>query len=329
MTAIKEDVRCVARCTARRYDLERLALLLSNSKYGYSMIHSDYIYAQLQPAAADSSKYLQLPISADTSGGEVFFFRDGITVTWNTTDQDRQNLMSLLKTVEIDSFSRELQDEEETLGVHDTSLDHTRMDGDTILLATSDPSETILNKLALSHGLARSTQLGVLENHLVQYLNSIQHIPTYIRRGKRPPISQKEVMMKHGQLLYIRGLLNLHSDLVDTPEFYWSRADLNKVFLSISRSLDVDLRIRILNQRLDHANQLLDLMRDHLGRQHGTRMEWIIIALIAVEVGFEIIHYLDKLEYIDLSAFSYNHISGHDNQSGKTVDSLEKQFVHE
>jgi uncharacterized Rmd1/YagE family protein len=32
-------------------------------------------------------------------------------------------------------------------------------------------------------------------------------------------------------------------------------------------------------------------MTDHLNHRHGARMEWIIIALIAVEVVFECIHY--------------------------------------
>jgi hypothetical protein len=41
-------------------------------------------------------------------------------------------------------------------------------------------------------------------------------------------------------------------------------------------------------------------MKDRLTEKHGTRLELIIIALIAVEVGFEMVHYLNELNYIDL-----------------------------
>lgn len=41
-------------------------------------------------------------------------------------------------------------------------------------------------------------------------------------------------------------------------------------------------------------------MQDHLNNKHGVRMEVIIIALIAVEVLFESVHYLDTLGWIDI-----------------------------
>lgn len=170
-----------------------------------------------------------------------------------------------------------------------------------VIGASPDSTDNFYAKLAFSHGLARSTQLGVLENQLEKYLESMKDIPNYMMRGEEPPLNAKEVMKKHGQLLHIRGLLNLHSELVDNaPDLYWSRGDLAKFFEQISRTLDIGPRIRIVNQRLDHAARLIDLMKDRLTEQHGTRLELIIIALIAVEVGFQIIHYLNELRYVDL-----------------------------
>ena len=54
----------------------------------------------------------------------------------------------------------------------------------------------------------------------------------------------------------------------------------------------------MLNQRLDYADRVVDWMKDHLSKEHGTRMEWIIIALIAVEVVFETVHYLKSREEV-------------------------------
>lgn len=36
---------------------------------------------------------------------------------------------------------------------------------------------------------------------------------------------------------------------------------------------------------LDHADRVVDLMRDQMSKNHGTRMELIIIWLILVEVS--------------------------------------------
>jgi uncharacterized Rmd1/YagE family protein len=165
------------------------------------------------------------------------------------------------------------------------------------------PADKFYQKLAFSHGIARSTKLGTLENHMDAFLHSldIERIPKYMMRGQEPPLTAKQLLRKQGKLLQIRGMLNLHSGLLDSsPEVYWSRADLAKLFDSVSRTLDINPRIRVLNQRLDYATRLVDLNRDRMDQNHGTRMELIIIALIAVEVLFETIHYLNELGYIDL-----------------------------
>ncbi len=118
--------------------------------------------------------------------------------------------------------------------------------GEDIVFGKLDSNESFYAKLAFSHGIARSTQLGCLENHLDHYLKSIECIPDYMMRGKEPPFTAQDVMCKHGQLLHLRGLLNLHSDLVDSsPDLYWSRGDLAKYFESVSRTLDIIPRIRV------------------------------------------------------------------------------------
>ncbi|KAI3632409.1 hypothetical protein MIR68_009515 [Amoeboaphelidium protococcarum] len=172
---------------------------------------------------------------------------------------------------------------------------------DVVLSHLQPPLDNFYAKLAFSHGLAKSVQLGVLENHLSMYLERIEEIPKQMMKGMRPKLRSRQIITQHGQLLYLRGLLNLHSELVDnSPDFYWSRPDLAKHIEQISRILDISPRIRILNQRLDHASSLISLMQDDLNVKHGVRMEIIIIALIAVEVLFESVHYLDTLGWIDL-----------------------------
>jgi glutathione synthase len=40
--------------------------------------------------------------------------------------------------------------------------------------------------------------------------------------------------------------------------------------------------------------ELVELLSSHLSDQHHIRLEWMIIILIMVEVGFEVIHYADR-----------------------------------
>ena len=49
-----------------------------------------------------------------------------------------------------------------------------------------------------------------------------------------------------------------------------------------------------MNDKLNHCVELAELVSSNLNDTHHVRLEWMIIILIMVEVGFEIIHYADR-----------------------------------
>lgn len=50
-----------------------------------------------------------------------------------------------------------------------------------------------------------------------------------------------------------------------------------------------------MNEKLNHCVELAELVSFNLNDAHHIRLEWMIIVLIMVEVGFEILHYADRL----------------------------------
>ena len=47
-----------------------------------------------------------------------------------------------------------------------------------------------------------------------------------------------------------------------------------------------------MNEKINHCVELMELLKGHLGEKHSARLEWIIIVLIMVEVGFELLHFI-------------------------------------
>ena len=45
-----------------------------------------------------------------------------------------------------------------------------------------------------------------------------------------------------------------------------------------------------MNEKLSLCCDLMDILVTHLNDKHHVRLEWMIIILIMVEVGFEVIH---------------------------------------
>ena len=107
-------------------------------------------------------------------------------------------------------------------------------------------------------------------------------------------MTRDEVLQKTGEILALRHLINLSSDLLDTPDFYWDREGLENLYLATCSHLAVNKRTKIVNEKLSHCLELMDLISTHLSTEHGARLEIIIIVLIAIEICFELLHLVER-----------------------------------
>ena len=172
------------------------------------------------------------------------------------------------------------------------------MSADTIIIGTDLPSHQA--KLAFSSGIGRSVKLACLENLLDRHILKNRYIPQILLSGKKLPLGRDAVLRNLGELFSLRALLNLHSELLDSPDFCWSNPKMEDCFDKISKSLDVKPRIAVFNKKLDYANQVAEVLHNHLHEQHSLKLEWFIIILIGVEIAFEVLHYAERLGLIQI-----------------------------
>ena len=127
---------------------------------------------------------------------------------------------------------------------------------------------------------------------LLKYFESTRTIPTLLSRGSRLPFNRRFILQKTGELLELRAQLNHYSELTDSlPDLFWdSRHELGLegYFDQVGRALDVGVRIKTLNEKMDYAQEIASILRETMSQKHSIHLEWIIIILIAVEVVFEL-----------------------------------------
>lgn len=171
----------------------------------------------------------------------------------------------------------------------------TRVVGDVIIIGqapiepelppSDDPWSPLLARLSFSAGLALSARLSSQETSLSRYLQSVQPIPQLLEAKGRVPISRREVVRKMGRLLKLRQMVNLEEgSKIEELELFWENARMEQHYDSICLNLDIESRFRALNEQLDHAENLMGVLRALLTEGSSHRMEVIIIALIAIEV---------------------------------------------
>jgi uncharacterized Rmd1/YagE family protein len=299
-----------AYAVAEQFNIEKARAILQEKGYEPDPFHTG-LYPQVIhiEVPLDSLRRLSSPntthLSADEVG-DVFVFPSGTVVTWSLPEEFTSYLATktLLPAAEGSQIT---PIETENLDfLEDSHRENSSIKGDTVILGTKSvtqpPNSTIptrqsvdtaLTKIAFSSGLARSTKLAVLESLLSNYFESTRPIPKLLSQGSRLPFTREFILRKTGQLLSVRAQLNLYSELTDSlPDIFWdSRHDLGLegYYEQVGRALDVGIRIKLLNEKMDYAQEIASVLRERLSEKHGLRLEWTIILLIAVEVGFEIL----------------------------------------
>jgi uncharacterized Rmd1/YagE family protein len=255
----------------------------------------------------------------DSQRGDIFIFASGTVVTWNVRERDALKLVNTILPSAAEASHLPVLETEDLEYLEDSSKETSSVVGDTVVLGTkaspSDPAapnpddaqrhetDTVLAKIAFSSGLARSTKLAVLETLLSSYQASTRSIPSLLASG-RTPSSRSFILRKTGELLSIRAQLNLYSELTDSmPDIFWdSRHELGlgEYYDQVGRALDVGARIKVLNEKIGFAQEIAGVLREQLSEEHGLRLEWAIIALIAVEVVLEVYrHWVERRERED------------------------------
>jgi uncharacterized Rmd1/YagE family protein len=250
---------CCAFCTASSYNIKPLFEAVKK-KYK-STLYRDVIH-------------IEIPFE-DKEPIDIFYFPYGTTICWGASldkaisflGETRRFEHQPLEYLEKDTFTYSFGEK-------------CRIVENEIIL----PDQDIMTKLAVSHGLAQSAKMGAFEEVISKAFQKTKDFPEDLAKYGKIPLSRKQIRKKMGELFIERSMINLHVDVLDTPEFFWDHSDLEPLYTTIANELDIKTRGQILNQRLDIVRELFEMLGNELNHQHSSRLEWIIIWLIICEV---------------------------------------------
>ncbi|KAG7328387.1 hypothetical protein KOW79_008331 [Hemibagrus wyckioides] len=282
LPAPEEDMmQCVAYATAEQYHLPTLC---------HDLIANGFF--EIRDLPRDASNVLVIGtemVSKPDDTAMMFFFREGSVVFWNVDDKTIKKVMRILEQHEIQPYEVALvhwENEEINYSIEEGNTKLHR--GNFIFNSDMDYEQVLLEKFAFSNALSLSVKLAIWEISLDNFVESIQPIPETLKSGKSVKLSRAEVLQKIGELFALRHCINLSSDLLITPDFYWDREDLEQLYDKTCQFLSINRRVKVVNEKLQHCTELTDLMRNHLGEKHSLRLEWMIVILITIEVMFEL-----------------------------------------
>lgn len=254
-------MRCTAYCTAASYNLTALFDFFRKTRT--ASFYRDVVHLLFRK-----------------EDGDIHFFSYGVMVSWGLTEAEELEVLDLLKPFEKDSLPQFEKDEYEFS--YDTTF---RMQRDEVVLSSRD----VLTKLAVSYGIAQSAKLTFFEKTIDKTIAKTKLLPQDLATKGKIFLSRKEISQKIGELFLDRSMVNLHSDVLDEPDFFWEYPEYHSFYRDSAKCLDFSTRLSVLNNRLTILGELLTILNDALNHQHSSTLEWTIIWLIVIEVTLAVL----------------------------------------
>eukprot|EP00730_Choanoeca_flexa_P013579 TRINITY_DN5473_c0_g2_i1.p1 TRINITY_DN5473_c0_g2~~TRINITY_DN5473_c0_g2_i1.p1 ORF type:complete len:424 (+),score=91.81 TRINITY_DN5473_c0_g2_i1:66-1337(+) len=247
-----------------------------------------------------------LRISLSNWQGDCFIFASyGCLVFWSVEETAEQQFLNFMKDwIDDDDL---LQDDEESdhfdwfyLAGRETLYIHDRY----FILPHIDGQEDRMLRLALSYAFATSVKLDTLEVAIEATIQATQHIPEELAQKGKIDLSKKEISKYIGELYIQKSAVNLTGDLLDSPDWLWDKQALEGSYSKTRQFLEIDNRCEVLNKRLDVLANLMEILNSFQSDQHSSRLEWIVIWLIVVEVILGVLDILwNVLDHQDMGVF--------------------------
>ncbi len=130
--------------------------------------------------------------------------------------------------------------------------------------------------------------LSVYENEIDQTIEETKSIPSELAYNGSISLTKEEICKNIGSIIIKRSSVNLHSDMLDTPEIFWEYEEWEPIYRKMRKYLDMDRRLEALNKRLDVLKELYDMLNLESKNSYRHYLEWIVMILIIIQIFIEL-----------------------------------------
>lgn len=226
-----------AYATADEYDLETLHTALTKQDL--------YETRKFYTEAGGDVLHVRSKYNVESSEPrDIFFFREGSVVLWNCSEPETNSILRNLRQFEIGPYNDGvIKGEKEFMSYAYVDGQRGGLKNETFFIQPNE--EGNLEKYTFSNAMTSSVKLGIWESELDEYIDGLATVTSDLKNGRRIRMSRASVLQKTGELFALKHLINLDSDLLETPDFYWDREALEQLFHKTCSYFSVPKRKRV------------------------------------------------------------------------------------
>ena len=264
----------------------RISTYSLTQSYDVESLFKRLVELGYEPKSYDHVIHIKAKRADQTKMGDVFYFPYGCVSCWGFSKEEEHALIKIANEFANTPFGKSVEDVFK-FSFSDSEQTHIIEEDDHLIISSNDESELVM--LSFSHALSQSVKLIEFEESVTKKIRDTHWLTQELANTGSIPLSRQKLAKQIGELFVERHSINMYGDMLDTPEFLWRRPKFEPLYLMAVEFLDIRTRVQILNRRSEVVYELYRVLSDELQHSHSSRLEWVVIILIAVEVVFTVL----------------------------------------
>ena len=137
----------------------------------------------------------------------------------------------------------------------------------------------------MAEALAVSVALGYDERRIARAFERIEPVATSLIKRRLPGGPKSALLEQIGEALLIQKRLAGRVDLDEKPDVLWDHPELERFWAKLVDEYDLPARARAIERKLVVIRETADTITDLISTRTSHRLEWYVIALIAIEIA--------------------------------------------
>lgn len=206
-----------------------------------------------------------------------YAFDYGAVVFANMDDTDMSKNLSLLQSLSVRPLTEKLQDDFEILSHPEQPL-HFGFDSLHCPKITEDVAKIVMLNVA------HSVSMDFYARRVEELLAEIHVFTTQMEQEGTIHISRSNMIKFIGRMLNSKNRIIENLFIFDSPEQTWDDEYLDRIHHGLARTFDIQSRFKEVEYTFKVIEGNLSVFRELYLHRESSKLEWIIIALICIEV---------------------------------------------
>ncbi len=208
----------------------------------------------------------------------LYVFDYGVVVFANFDAVAKSEFLLFVKNYAIDCVDLDLS-EEYKIAI-DNTLQKVTVKNHYVTVPEID--SFILRIVMLNIG--QSVALEYYEILTDNLISSAKHYILELEKKGKISISKTNLLKYIGKVLNVKNSIVDNLYILDDPNLVWDNEELNLMNRQLKVNFDINTRFKDLDYRLQIVENNLTLFTDLLNVRESSRLEWVIVILILIEI---------------------------------------------